>query len=421
MSLQGLTSTTYKPFALWGVIGSLYVTQGIPMGVAFGALPAILRYENYSTETIGLLGLVMIPWALKFLWAPFVDRHFGGTYQRRRQLIIPAQVLQAIILLTIGLSPHENTIGGPVIALLVFANLVSATQDIATDGLAIEIIPKGKMGWVNSAQIGGFTLGMLLGGSIAIALYDSGGWLLCFCILSLATLLTLLPIYLHKDTNPLSDTKSSVTTTEKASLRRLFKRKDAYYIMSVAATFYFARAMSGSMTSPFLVDLGLTLSTIALITGIGITCITLISSGVGGFLVNKKGATYVAICAGYLSVLSLFLWLIPAYFQITDVFTIVTIVLVNGIMSGIAYVAFFSLFMQWASIQQAGTDFSFLQSTETTTNIVAAMLGGITAGAIGFSGNFLVASVVGLIIMAWITFVLIKINVASQEKRSPYF
>lgn len=366
----------YKPFAIWGVIVSLYITQGIPLGVTFGALPAILRHEGYSTETIGLLGLVMIPWALKFLWAPFVDRHGGGSYARRCQWIIPAQLTQAALLMVLALWPHGDGIGGVVVILLFIANLVSATQDIATDGLAIEVIPKGKFGWANSAQIGGFALGMLLGGSMATALYAQGGWLLCFGTLSLITLLTLIPVIRYKSANIDLDKKSPQQATEAASLMKFFKRQDAFYIISIAATFYFARAMAGSMTSPFLVDAGLSLSTIALISGIGITSITIVSSGLGGLVVNWLGAKTAAISAGFFAVLTLCLWLVPSYLGYANLYTIIAIVLINGIVSGMAYVAFFTLFMQWASSDQAGTDFSLLQSTETVTNIIAVLLGG---------------------------------------------
>lgn len=415
------TATQQSPAALWGVIGSLYITQGIPMGVTFGALPAILRYESYSTEIIGLLGLVMIPWALKFLWAPLVDRHSGGSYQRRRGWIIPIQVIQTALLMAIALLPHENGIGPIVLALLFAANLASATQDIATDGLAIEIIPKGKFGWVNSAQIGGFAVGMILGGSMATALYAQGGWPLCFGILSLITLLTIIPLLRYQGgSNDLNQTPVK-PTAEAASLVKFFNRKGAFYIISIAASFYFGRAMIGSMTSPFLVDAGLSLNTIALISGIGITVITIVSAGFGGWVVNFLGAQKAAVSAGFCATLAMCLWLLPSYLGYTSLGAIIVIVLINGLLSGVAYVAFFTIFMQWASSEQAGTDFSLLQSSETISNIMAMLLGGIIASTIGFSGNFLAAAGVALLLMFWITFALMRMKVVSNQARPTLF
>lgn len=78
-------------------IAMLYLTQGIPMGLAFLALPAILRNLGISADSIGMIGLVILPWSLKIFWAPFIDRfsnkHIGG----RRYFIILAQLLTIIL------------------------------------------------------------------------------------------------------------------------------------------------------------------------------------------------------------------------------------------------------------------------------------------------------------------------------------
>ena len=405
------TEVNDTPFSIWGVVGSLYITQGIPMGVTFGALPTILRHEGFSTEMIGLLGLVMIPWAIKFLWAPFVDRSSSGSYARRMKWIIPSQLTQASLFMSIAFFASVDSIGFAVFSLLFLANLVSATQDIATDGLAIEIIPKGKFNWVNSVQIGGFSLGMLLGGSVATALYSLGGWSLCFSVLSIITLLTVIPLSRYSRVSAYSTREDS----EPASIRKMIKRQGAFYIISIAASFYFARAMAGGMTFPFLVDAGLSLGTIAFIGGIGITTITIISAGLGGLVVNRLGVKKTAIGSGFLAVFTLSLWLIPSYFEYSSLTIILAIVLINGILSGIAYVAFFTLFMRWASTDQPGTDFSLLQSSETITNIMAALLAGVVAGAVGFSVNFLLAAIIGLLIMLWISFALTRISVMSNN------
>ena len=64
------------PFRL-GLLSCLYFSQGLPFGFMSQALPALLRSYDVSLEKIGLVSLVALPWALKFLWAPYVD-HYGS-------------------------------------------------------------------------------------------------------------------------------------------------------------------------------------------------------------------------------------------------------------------------------------------------------------------------------------------------------
>ncbi len=73
-------------------LGFLYLAQGIPMGIAMDALPAILRRAGTDLAALAFIPLVGLPWVVKFLWAPFVDNHWSVSLGRRRSWIIPMQV-----------------------------------------------------------------------------------------------------------------------------------------------------------------------------------------------------------------------------------------------------------------------------------------------------------------------------------------
>ena len=66
-----------------GLLASLYVCQGLPFGFFTQALPVLLRKQGVSLEAIGLSSLLALPWALKFVWAPLVDRYFWPGVGRR--------------------------------------------------------------------------------------------------------------------------------------------------------------------------------------------------------------------------------------------------------------------------------------------------------------------------------------------------
>src|SRR5210317_1363823 len=126
------------------LLTSLYFSQGLPAGLLAHALPAMLRQYQVSLEYIGLLELLALPWMLKFIWAPYVDRfHFRSTGPHR-SWILPMQA--SVILLLIALSQFDpgqifQAYLVPFFAILLLFNVCSATQDIATDGLTIKLLP----------------------------------------------------------------------------------------------------------------------------------------------------------------------------------------------------------------------------------------------------------------------------------------
>jgi PAT family beta-lactamase induction signal transducer AmpG len=382
-------------------IGILYVTQGIPLGLAFIAFPSILRKLGFSTEAIGLMGVIILPWALKFLWAPFVDRHGRGGWGRRRSWIIPCQLLVGGLFVLAACLPIGHMPAWVIVAVLLAANTVSATQDIATDGLAVETLSGEQLGWANGLQIGGFALGMLIGGSASVVVFDHGGWMPTFALLGSLVLVSAVVAALVSEPSCTLDLPHGGRAAP--SLRNMLRRPGALLVLSIAATFHFASTMAGSMLGPFLVDSGLSLTEIGIINGTGVACIAIAGALLGGFLVARYGVDQTATVSGILSALSLLLWLAAAPIGAPITLPVaLAIAVVVGLAGGVAYVAFFTLFMRWASRDQAGTDFTVLQCTESCTNIAASAVAGQIAGVFGFPSLFVAACCTGLLAMGWI-------------------
>ena len=113
----------------------LYIAQSIPSSFFATALQVMMREANYSLATIGLLQLVKLPWVVKFLWSPLVDRHCLTGRDFRRCIVVSEIVYAIFIILAGHLNVTDNLY---LIIFMVMLSLVaSATQDIATDALAI--------------------------------------------------------------------------------------------------------------------------------------------------------------------------------------------------------------------------------------------------------------------------------------------
>src|SRR5512138_1452829 len=152
------------------LLAALYVAQGLPYGFFTQALPVLLRDAGLSLKAISATSLLFLPWALKFLWAPFVDHR--GT---RKTWLLPLQCATvAGALLLAALEPGDGYI---VLLIAAFGfNLIAACQDIATDGLAVRVLDRHERGLANGLQVGAYRFGMILGGGLLLWIFARTSW-----------------------------------------------------------------------------------------------------------------------------------------------------------------------------------------------------------------------------------------------------
>lgn len=139
------------------LLTGLYAAQGLPYGFFTLALPVLLREAGWSLTAIGFLQFLALPWAIKFMWAPLMDHH--GT---RRGWLLGLQCAacgMALVLSQLNLAAGSLWLFAAVFGF----NLIAATQDIVTDGLAVRLLNAKERGLANGIQVGAYRLGMVLG------------------------------------------------------------------------------------------------------------------------------------------------------------------------------------------------------------------------------------------------------------------
>ena len=152
----------------------LYIAQAIPMSFFSTAIQVLMRQADYSLSSIALLQLIKLPWILKFLWAPLIDRHCI-TLKDYKRCIITSEIVYALLILLVGLLDIQTDLY--LIIGLVFLSLIaSATQDIATDTLAVLSFGKSDKSLVNSMQSMGSFGGTLIGTGILLLVLQHYGW-----------------------------------------------------------------------------------------------------------------------------------------------------------------------------------------------------------------------------------------------------
>lgn len=373
---------------LFVLIGCLYLVQGVPIGLS-GTITVILRDVGVSLEAISWLSLVSLPWVFKFLWAPFIENHWSPLIGRRRSWIIPCQGLMVITFVILAFNqPTLNSIL-PTCLLTSLAILIGSTQDIATDGLAADIFYANNLVHINTLQVVGIMLGIMLGsGGVLIGMYYFG---YTYTLLAIACILLIcgIPLLSWKENH----LNKSPSLHHIASLKRFIQQSENRMLI----VFSLATTLGGStifgLTKLILVDNHWNLDQVGFITGIGGSSITILGSVIAGQLLIKKGLKF----AFYIGLSSVFIagigWLMmsiqPNYLT---KFSGWCAVIIGCFGIGITSVSGYTLLMRRSQIDhQPATDFTVFQSVQTLGMIVIPMLATLISAWVGYWAGILMA------------------------------
>lgn len=392
---------------LYVLLFSLYWAQGLPVGFMTHALPVILRAQGVSLTHIGGFGLLMAPWALKILWAPWVDR-YGSRYRGHyRSWIIPTQLLAVLILTVLSFMPI-TALNEPHYLLLFFIallsmNTVGATQDIGTDGLAVKILKGEQQHIGNMFQVVGSRLGFIVGGGAILWALDWLTWQNTFLILALLVALNTLPILLYREPEHATQIHQQPPKLSLEQIRHylgyFFQKRELRYWFIILCTIKITDGLSGPLLKPLMVDLGLSMSQIGVyITMLGAAA-ALVGAGLAGLSLKYLSRPQALLIFSILKLLSLlgFAWL-ATFLQAPEQLNLGWLYLINALedmFSSMLLVVILTLVMQYSRKQMAGTDFTFQVALMAMIGGGLYSLSGILGDSLGYHLYLLLITVCG--------------------------
>jgi MFS family permease len=405
----------------FALLSTLYFSQGLPYGFFTQALPVWMRQSGMDLRSIGLTSLLALPWGLKFLWAPVVDRLDGSPLGRRRGWIVPLQA--ASILAVLGLAALGANLGPAtpadaertptlLVALAVgmlVTNLVAATQDIATDGFALDLLSPSERGLGNGVQVAAYRVGMIVGGGGLLVVLGAWGFVSAFILMAALLALMTVPILRHEEAPRPSagppaaaagGTTSSTGTpaageqpvTTAAALDFLRRGQGRIAVWCLAIGFYkFGDGFGSTMVRPLLVDRGLGLEAIGVIVGTAGSLAGMAGALAGGAFA-RRGRLRALVVSGLLHAV-----LMGAYAAAvgTDLpLNVVTALLVaEHVTGGMATVSLFTAMMDACDRRTGATDYTVQASVVVFASGAASSLSGFAAEGLGYTAHFVVAGV----------------------------
>jgi RhtX/FptX family siderophore transporter len=377
-----------------GLLGSLYFSQGLPFGFFIQALPVLLRKRGVSLGAVGLASLLAIPWALKFLWAPLVDRHGFARVGRRKSWIIPLQIATVGILAALAATANGGSMTMMMAAVLLL-NLVAATQDIATDGLAVDVLAPSERGFANGLQVAGYRVGMIVGGGVLLALHDRLGPAGVFVAMAALTALATVPVVLARE--PPSTGRLSVAdpAVDAPAPVHFLRRPGAARLLVLAVVYKAGDAFATGMLRPFLADAGLDLAAIGRLLGTVGFSAGLAGALIGGALANRIGRRNALVGFGFLQAATVAGYAVIAIGR-PGAPALYALCAAEHLAGGMATAALFTCMMDWCSPEASATDYTVQASAVVVATCAASAAAGFSAQALGYAGHFCLATVFAL-------------------------
>ncbi|MEH2505578.1 PAT family beta-lactamase induction signal transducer AmpG [Bradyrhizobium sp. AZCC 1578] len=307
-------------------------SSGLPLALSGSTLLVWMREAGVDLGTIGLFALVGTPYTLKFAWAPLVDAlHvpiFTRAFGRRRGWLVFSQLLLigAIMLLALT-DPARSPLFVALGALLVAT--MSSTQDIVVDAFRVESLPESEQAAGMASYVAAYRIGMLVSTAgvlfLVSAFEDTGigrssAWMWGY--VAMAALVLIGTVTALAATEPEQSVRAEAKTHDEAAFSRVMHaaigafseflvRKHALTVLAFVVLFKLTDAFSGTMTAPFVIDLGFTRNDYAaIVKGVGLAA-TLIGGFAGGYVARRYSLVASLWIGGVLQAISnlVFAWL----------------------------------------------------------------------------------------------------------------
>jgi PAT family beta-lactamase induction signal transducer AmpG len=369
----------------WAALALLGFSSGLPLSLTDSTLKAWLRESGLDLRTIGFFALIGIPYNLKFLWAPLLDRYSLPLLGRRRGWMLLTQMLLAGALLWMS---HGDPSGGLawIAALALGVAFLSASQDIVADAWRTESLPRAHQGTGSAIWIGAYRAALLAAGAGALIVAQHLGWGAAYRMMAALAFVGAVGTFVAgepRDIRPPKTLKEAVA----APWSDFLTRRGALLSLAFIVLYKLGDQLATSLTMPFLLDCGFGKDVIGAITkGVGLPA--LIAGGLlGGLLMRRWRLRRALLAFGVVQVFAVLSLLLPATLPRHNLLLGITIAMEN-LGFGMGTSAYVALIMRLCNQAYTGTQFSLLTSAAALPRTFVASAAGSAAAFYGWAGYF---------------------------------
>ena len=388
---------TLKSLANRRVVAVFFLgfASGLPLALAGGTLQAWMAVEGVDLKTIGFFSLVGLPYALKFFWAPLLDRYALPFLGRRRGWILGTQLALMILIVMLGFtSPKDTPWLVALFALLL--TFTSASQDIVFDAYRTDVLREKERGLGAAVSVTGYRIAMLASGALALILAGPLGWRLTYLLMAglmlIGTMATIFGPEPEETVRPPQSLKEAIS----GPLTEFFSRPAAWAFLALIILYKIGDAFAGSLTTAFLIrGPGFSIGEVGAINkGLGLMA-TIIGALYGGVMLARLGLYRSLMIFGILQAISNLSFMVLAYAG--KVYSImVAAVAFENLAGGMGTAAFVAFLMALCDHRYTATQFALLSALASLGRIFVGPPSGYLSHEVGWVVFFFVTFLAAL-------------------------
>ncbi|MCX8030792.1 MAG: MFS transporter [Thermodesulfovibrionales bacterium] len=384
------------------VTASLGFSSGLPLALTGGTLQAWMAVEGVDITTIGVFALIGLPYSLKFLWSPFMDRYSIPLLGRRRGWIL---ICQICIMIALGIMSFCSPQKVPFLLALiaVFIAFISASQDIVIDAYRTDVLREEERGAGAAVFVFGYRIALFFSGALALIISEYINWHNTYLLVASGMLIGIVSIFMAPEPDVKAVPPKSLSDAVVNPLRDFFIRPNALLILLLIILYKLGDAYAGSLTTAFLIrGVGFTVGDVGTINkGFGLIC-AVMGSFIGGALMVKLGLMKSLLFFGILQAISnlSFMWL--AFVGKSYEMLIFTIAFEN-LSGGMGTSAFVALLMSLCNKSYSATQYALLSSLAAVGRIIISPTSGFLVESVGWANFFLITTLVATpaLVLLW--------------------
>jgi PAT family beta-lactamase induction signal transducer AmpG len=380
--------------------------SGLPLYVLIQLVPAWLKSSGVSLAEIGLFSAVTLPYTLKFLWAPMMDRYVPPFLGRRRGWML---VTQIALLLSIGVlgmfDPAQSTLS--VAAFAVVVVFFSASQDVVLDAYRREILADSELGMGNTIHVQAYRIAGLIPGSLAFILADMLPWSSVFWITaSFMSVGIIMCLFVSESDAELPPDTGPIQALIAPFAEYLGRRGWLGLILVLSFMFFYKIGdnMATALATPFYLEMGFSMTQIGLVAKNAALWPAIFGGLLGGLIMLKVGINRALWLFGVVQVVSILGFAVLASMG-PKLWLLGVVISFEYLGVGLGTAAFIAFIARETSKTYAATQFALFTALAAVPRTFANASTGYIVEQIGWVDFYLLCAVLaipGMLLLFWV-------------------
>ena len=369
-------------------------SSGLPLALTAGTLQAWLTVTGVDLKTIGLFTLVGLPYTLKFLWSPVMDRFVPPWLGRRRGWMVAAQGALLAGILAMGITGTDSPWTLAALAMLVA--FMSASQDIVFDAYRADVLHPPERGFGAAVSVTGYRIGMLAAGALALIMAERIGWRETYVVMAALMAVGLLTTLISPEPAAPMQAPRSLSDAVWLPLREFFGRTRAVELLLVVVLYKVGDALAGALSTAFLIrGMGFSPTEVGLVNkGLGLAA-TIFGALVGGAAMTRLGLFRSLVAFGVLQAVSNLSFMALAWSG-KSYSLMVGAVAIENLSGGMGTAAFVALMMSLCDHRFTATQFALLSALAAVGRVLVGPPSGYLVQQVGWVAFFLITTLAAL-------------------------